>query len=90
MGGKREQLCKGTDLQQIFDQRYAKVDSSSACKEQSFSDKEVRFIAMQIVDTLTVLSQNEIVHFDLKPANIMYDEDFGTVSDNELIFTGFV
>eukprot|EP01043_Picozoa_sp_COSAG02_P073989 COSAG02_NODE_14620_length_1254_cov_0.907359_2_plen_88_part_00 len=57
------------------------MNSTLACKEQMFSDKEVHFIAIQIVDTLTVLSQKKIVHFDLKPANIMYNEDFGTVSD---------
>lgn len=79
-------------MQQIFDQRYEKVskkkaDKSSPSKQGIFSDKEVRFIAMQIVDTLTALSKENVVHFDLKPANIMYNEDFGTVSDRQTEFS---
>jgi len=35
-----------------------------------------RFIAAEIVKALADLRQNEVIHRDLKPGNIMLDQDY--------------
>lgn len=63
------QLCEGPDLS-----TYLKV-------KKMLSEKEARNITRQILTALKCLSEHNIIHYDLKPGNIIFDRGFVKVAD---------
>ena len=45
-----------------------------------------RNIAVQLAEVLVALMEHKVIHNDLKPANILYDETHGTVGARSLCF----
>jgi tousled-like kinase len=63
------QLCEGPDLS-----TYLKV-------KKTLPEKEAKNITRQILTALKCLNENKIIHYDLKPGNILFDRGFVKVAD---------
>lgn len=75
------QLCvDGTDLEQVLNQRWKDLGSSLPVEMPGFRYEEIMSIAAQLAQVLVALAECKVIHNDLKPANILYDETDGTVS----------
>lgn len=65
------ELCEGPDLSQFLK------------KHKMLAEKEAKVIIKQILNGLYYLSQHQkkIIHYDLKPQNIIFDKGFIKITD---------
>lgn len=68
--------CFETDLELLVVMEYAGADLSKLLeKEKKLSEDKVRFFGKQILAAMLYLHQNRILHRDLKPQNILLQND---------------
>jgi serine/threonine protein kinase len=68
--------CFETDNELIVVMEYAGADLSKLLeKEKKLSEDKVRFFGRQILSAMLYLHQNRILHRDLKPQNILLQND---------------
>ena len=51
--------------------KYGSLSDLMSKRKRAFTEEEIRFILKEILDALVYLHENEILHRDIKAANIL-------------------